>query len=482
METTPVLSYVRLPPAAAPNTIRFLYRITVDCDQTPNIYDLGIADFRYPNSLRFDVNFQLDSFVNVTGVIDPCVVLPVPPCRSTYYYHVDVPLYNNAFGFLAATANCCRPFGTVNLGLSYQSNPNYTLQLMPGLWCSPNAICLPCTGPISNGMISYIKVPPFSIPNNSAQITSHDTLLTICKNRPFSYQIQATDADGDSIAYHFSAPRTFNAIPVNQQMVIQLWITFPMVPFVSTYSAADPAGPSLTLDPHTGTLQGFIADTGTYDVPISAMEYRNGTLLNSVMLDQFINVYDCSQLPKPTASLPPLLAECNSYTISFPNNSTPLYPANNWNNTTFQWEFGDGGSSQQIYPNHTYADTGTYQTSLVIFPGLWCADTTYTKVLIYPFVQANFTYNDSCLGQQTLFTSTSTSSGGTIVSNHWDILQDSTFLDSSDNPTITYAFRKAPQTYTVLLTVETNKGCLNTDTNTSISGPPRCRFPPTTRC
>jgi gliding motility-associated-like protein len=463
METTPVLTYVRLPPSAAPNTVRFLYRITVDCNQTPNIYDLDITDFRYPDSIRFDVNFQLDSFVNVTGVIDPCVDLPVPPCRSTYYYHVDVPLYNNAFGFLAATANCCRPFGAVNLGLPFQLNPTYSLQLA-SVWGPPCSPCAPCTGPISNAMISYIKVPPFSTPNNSAQITSHDTLLTICKGRSFSYQIQATDPDGDSIAYHFSDPRTFNLVPFNKYIINQIWIPFPIVPFNPPYTDTDPAGPNLTLDPQTGTLQGFIADTGTYDVPISCMEYRNGVLLDSVMLDQFVNVYDCSQLPKPTASLPPLLAECNSYTISFPNNSSPLNLSNNWNNTTFQWEFGDGGSSQSVYPSHTYADTGTYQTSLVIFPGLWCADTANSKVLVYPFVQAAFTHNDSCLGQPVLFTSNSTSSGGAIVANHWDILEDSTSLDSSENRTITYAFRKAPQTYTVLLTVETDKGCLNTDT------------------
>lgn len=463
MEVTPTLSYVRLPPSAAPNTIRFLYRITVDCNQTANVYDLGIADFKTPNTLKFDVNFQLDSFVNVTGVIDPCVDLPVPPCRSTFFYHVDVPLYNNALGFLAATANCCRPYGAVNLGLPYQVNAAYTLQLASS-WGPPCGPCAPCTGPISNGMISYVKVPPFSTPNNSAQITSRDTLLTICKNRPFSYQIQATDPDGDSIAYHFANPRTFNLVPYNRSIINQLWLPFPVVPFLAPYSSSGPAGANLNLDPQTGFLQGYIGDTGTYDLPISCMEYRNGILLDSVMFDQFVNVYDCSLLSKPTASVPPLLAECNSFTVSFPNNSVPLYPDANWNNTTFQWEFGDGNSSQLVNPSHTYTDTGTYHTTLIIFPGLWCADTAYSKVLIYPFDQADFTHNDSCLGQPVTFTSTSTSTGGPIVSNHWDISLDSTTLDSSDNPTITYAFHKAPQTYTVLLTVESNKGCLNTDT------------------
>jgi len=250
------------------------------------------------------------------------------------------------------------------------------------------------------------------------------------------------------------------------------------VDFNSPYSVTDPAGPSLSLDPSTGLLQGSIADTGIFDLTISALEYRNGALLDSVMFDQFVQVYDCAHLSKPEASLPPLLANCNSFTVSFPNNSTPLYPGFNFNNTTFQWEFGDGGSSQQIDPSHTYADTGAYQTTLIIFPGLWCADTAYSKVLVYPFVQASFTHNDSCLGQPVLFTSTSTSTGGPIVATHWNILLDSTTLDSSNNSSITWNFNKAPQTYTVLLTVETDKGCLNTDTQSLNIWPAPIPSPP----
>lgn len=49
------------------------------------------------------------------------------------------------------------------------------------------------------------------------------------------------------------------------------------------------------------------------------MEYRNGILSDSVMPDRFVNVYDCTKLPKPTASLPLLLAEYNRFTVSFPN-------------------------------------------------------------------------------------------------------------------------------------------------------------------
>jgi hypothetical protein len=90
--TTGILTYIRLPAASAPSTIRFLYRLTIDCDSAINYYDLAIADLRDPGIVVQDLNFQLDSASNVTGVIDPCVVLSphpaVPPTIIT-----QTPLY-----------------------------------------------------------------------------------------------------------------------------------------------------------------------------------------------------------------------------------------------------------------------------------------------------------------------------------------------------------------------------------------------------
>ncbi len=43
MNTTSILSYIRLPAASAPNTIRFFYRYTIDCDAAPIVNDLAIG-------------------------------------------------------------------------------------------------------------------------------------------------------------------------------------------------------------------------------------------------------------------------------------------------------------------------------------------------------------------------------------------------------------------------------------------------------
>ncbi len=60
------------------------------------------------------------------------------------------------------------------------------------------------------------------------------------------------------------------------------------------------------------------------------------------------------------------------------NNSTPAQTATG-NQVTYNWDFGDGNSSTQAYPSHTYAASGIYTVCLTISvyspTGLACADT-----------------------------------------------------------------------------------------------------------
>ncbi|MES2690806.1 MAG: PKD domain-containing protein [Bacteroidota bacterium] len=41
----------------------------------------------------------------------------------------------------------------------------------------------------------------------------------------------------------------------------------------------------------------------------------------------------------------------------------------------FTWHFGDGDSSKELSPKHTYLETNTYTVSLIYSPGTFCADT-----------------------------------------------------------------------------------------------------------
>lgn len=452
---TTTLSYVRLPL----NQVRFLYKVTVECNSTSSLNDLFVTRMD-DNQVIIQKGWELDSVRNVTGVIDPCVVLQSPPCHTTYYYHSDIAIATySANGYLAATINCCRPNTTNNL--LFLLNKSYSENFDPSAACNT---CQPCLGTVYNGIASYIKVPPLNIQNSGPQFTSNDTIVNICKGHYFSYQLHATDPDNDSVAYHFSAPRGFDIYYYNKAYYARSKLPFTEIPFKSGYSVQKPAGDAVSINETTGVISGSINNTGTYILTISALEYRNGTLLDSAVQDLIVKVLDCDALPKPIALIPASVNTCNDFSVSFPNNSTPLYPTVNWNNTTFQWDFGDGDTSHQVFPVHTFKDTGVYNTRLIIFPGLHCADTAFTKTIVYPTLKADFINNNNCSDEPALFTNMSSSSFGIITTTNWQIKKDSDLIYRTNNYNASYTFKKAPQTYTVLLTVKNNKGCEARDT------------------
>ncbi len=74
-------------------------------------------------------------------------------------------------------------------------------------------------------------------------------------------------------------------------------------------------------------------------------------------------------IPQPYVCLP------SSY--QFSNNSS----GGNW----YEWDFGDGNTSNDMAPAHTYADTGHYQVSLIVVDTTGCLapDTAYLEIDVY---------------------------------------------------------------------------------------------------
>ena len=458
------ISYSRIVPFHPPgNNYRFYYKVLVECGKT-NTADLySLLIFNPSDGSTQGASWHEDSLSRVTGVIDPCLSLPAAPCFTIYYYHADVYLKGSSLGYIASTVSCCRPGNAANLlfvapfmDLENEPPPSFGTSGCP-IQEYPN---LTYPAMIGNALVSFINIPAETIVNSSPQFSNADTILLVCKNRTFLYQISASDPDKDSLAYHFSQPRTIFGYPKGPDYKPTI---FPQVLYNPPFSYQQPVGNGVTLDPKTGLLQGSISDTGTYVVTISVPEYRFGKPIDSITKDLNIRVYDCGLLPKPKASIPDTLNSCSNFTINFPNYSFPLYSDVNFTNTTFLWDFGDGSSSSQTYPLHTYADTGIYNVSLIEFPGLYCADTAYSKVFMYPFVNASFNYSDSCTGQPIQLTNTSSSSSGSIISTQWKVLEDSNQLFSSNKYNASFSFTKAPQTYEVFLTVGNDKGCAAID-------------------
>ena len=171
-----------------------------------------------------------------------------------------------------------------------------------------------------------------------------------------------------------------------------------------------------------------------------------------------VNALGCSDtliktvevLPNPFARFLPPATHCMpDTTFKFTNVSLSSGPL------TFQWSFGDGGTSTDANPSHTYPGPGTYTVTLIATNSNGCNDTTSTTVTIYPKPIANFSVNNAsqCFRNNNfIFTNTSTAVGTTTYL--W-IFGDG---DSSrvTNPSHVYT---TPGTDTVKLVISSANGC-----------------------
>ncbi len=132
--------------------------------------------------------------------------------------------------------------------------------------------------------------------------------------------------------------------------------------------------------------------------------------------------------------------------------------------TGWQWSFGDGSTSSQQHPSHTYSTAGTYTVTLGITDSTGATDTETKTGLITvgttPSLRAQFT-SASRMGSDRTVVKFIDQSSGNITGWSWSFGDGSTSTEK--NPTHTYT---VPGTYTVSLTV-TGTGGSHTETETN---------------
>lgn len=84
----------------------------------------------------------------------------------------------------------------------------------------------------------------------------------------------------------------------------------------------------------------------------------------------------------PVAAFDTVLAACEPHTVQFRNNS--VY------GSTYLWDFGDGGSSTDYEPEHTFEEYGIYNVKLTVF-GEGGREYAYRQVEVYRMPLVNFT-------------------------------------------------------------------------------------------
>ncbi len=157
---------------------------------------------------------------------------------------------------------------------------------------------------------------------------------------------------------------------------------------------------------------------GTYNVTLEA---TNGAGTNTKTITEYIVVS-----PSP---VPGFTSSKNGSTVTFTDMSSF--------GTSYSWNFGDGATSSDQNPVHTYADNGTYTVTQTVTNG--CSTKTQTASVVIavapvPSFTSNYT-GPICAGQSVQFTNTSTYSPTTFA---W-VFEGGTPATSTDaNPLIQY--------------------------------------------
>ena len=244
-------------------------------------------------------------------------------------------------------------------------------------------------------------------------------------------------------------------------------------PFTANFQDGSGGGISSWLwdfgDGATSTLQNPIHTYSSYGSFTVTLIVTNALGCNdTIVKTAYINVQ------KATISITGLPVQgCIPYTISpvpVINSVDPI--------TTYQWDFGDGGSSNLANPIYTYTLQGTYTVRLIITSATGCIDTltlqNAVKVGTKPVVNFSATPIPVCSRQPVYFTDLSAPADEWL----WDFGDGGT--SNLQNPTYSY---NDTGYFTVRL-IAINNGCRDTliKTNYTYVLPPIARFIYTPSC
>lgn len=366
--------------------------------------------------------------------VNPCIIHAPSICYQVGYYETTVSVPVNENGYTVAFQRCCRSDLLLNVYTQGQVGASY-FTVIPGT---------------KNG-----------VPGDNSPVFNNEEAVLICSTGKLDYSYTATDKDGDKLVYSFYAGnigggnfRDNNApVPTSQP-------PFPTFSYQPGFTSTTPLGPDVSIDPNTGKISGRPhLQEGSYDITVRVQAFRGGKLIATHLKDFQVDVHNCERVV--VADIPPLFNDCKSYTIDFPNSSTP--------GKSYLWDFGDNNSSTEYKPVHTYKQPGTYHITLLVDPGTACGDSIQAVARIFPGLKTDFSLKGNCLQFPTHFIDQSTD---LLTIDHiskwtWDFGVPDSNGDTSSSKDTLYQYPSAG-TYPVTLTVNTDSGCVQRDTQSVV--------------
>lgn len=139
---------------------------------------------------------------------------------------------------------------------------------------------------------------------------------------------------------------------------------------------------------------------------------------------------------------------------------------------TYLWDFGDGETSIEQNPTHTYPVDGTYTITLTVTDINGCMNAVSHELVLAPLPISLFGASESqCLSDSIVFTNYSTAASGYIVEWIWDFGDGNiSTIDFPDNPNTSHIYNVSG-TYSATLTVTNSNGCSNISTQEIVIQP-----------
>lgn len=145
------------------------------------------------------------------------------------------------------------------------------------------------------------------------------------------------------------------------------------------------------------------------------------------------------------------------------------------NAIAWEYNFGDGNTSNLDHPNHLFTNDGNHIVQQVVTNSLGCTDTIIETIIVRPNPTAIFTTDIACFSYPTTFTNQSIDA----VTSLWSF-DDLGATNNTSSPTYTYS---AEGTFNPVLIVENIFGCTDTVTESvTVLPQPTASFTNTTVC
>jgi gliding motility-associated-like protein len=155
--------------------------------------------------------------------------------------------------------------------------------------------------------------------------------------------------------------------------------------------------------------------------------------------------------PLPTANFALSAPNCLNQSITFTDASI----ANVGSIATWNWNFGDGGTSALQSPTHTFGTVGPFNVTLQVTNTKGCTSAIFSlPVVVHELPVTNFTVTPGCVNDVIQFTDGSAVANGSITGWNWNF--GDAGVSVQQNPTHLYA---SAITYNVTLTATSNFGC-----------------------